>query len=93
VPEKYPFTPPKIKFVTKVYHPNIGNNGTICCLQNFLQSWSPAFTIHQLLQMSREVLNNPSAEDALVYDIAEEFANDNAAFSHTAKQWVQKFAQ
>jgi hypothetical protein len=36
IPPQYPFEPPKMKFITKVFHPNISSQTGAICLVRFI---------------------------------------------------------
>ncbi|CCF72940.1 Ubiquitin-conjugating enzyme [Babesia microti strain RI] len=57
--EEYPNKPPKIKFITSIFHPNIYLDGSICLdiLQN---EWSPVFNISGILISIQSLLTDPN---------------------------------
>ena len=90
-PEGYPFRPPKIRFDTKIYHPNINSNGAIC-LDILKKEWSPALTISKVLLSICSLLSDPNSEDPLVPEIARVYKSNRKLYKKNARDWVKKYA-
>ena len=91
LPEEYPMAPPKVRFLTKIYHPNIDTLGRIC-LDILKDKWSPALQIRTVLLSIQALLSAPNPDDPLAEKIAKEWKEDEAAALGKAKEWTQRFA-
>lgn len=89
IPEHYPFEPPRIKFLTPVYHPNIDGSGRIC--MDLLKmppkgGWKPTINLENLLVAVQLLLGNPNPDDPLMADIAEEYRFNKTEFERKARK-------
>ncbi|KAL2484599.1 Ubiquitin-conjugating enzyme E2 10 [Abeliophyllum distichum] len=89
-PPNYPFGPLKVAFSTKVFHPNINRNGTIC--PAMFEECQPCLTISKVLLIICALLADPDLDDPLVPEIAYICKTDKKTYEAIARRWTQKYA-
>ncbi|TNV75452.1 hypothetical protein FGO68_gene2267 [Halteria grandinella] len=59
--DTYPFEPPKFKFTTKIFHPNITKDGRTNLVLLGIE-WTPAENIRTVLEAIKQLLQKPKYE-------------------------------
>lgn len=101
-PLDYPFKPPHVAFVTRIYHPNVRvaqpgdppSSGGVC-LDVLADHWCPALTTANILTCVVGLLADPCPADQeapLLPDVAEVYRTDRAQFEATALEWTSQCA-
>jgi ubiquitin-conjugating enzyme (huntingtin interacting protein 2) len=93
LPAAYPFEPPKMQFMTKVWHPNISSQNGAICLDILKDQWSPALTLKTALLSLQALLSAPEPDDPQDAVVAQQFRRDYATYVSTARYWTEAFAK
>ncbi|KAI3871807.1 hypothetical protein MKW98_030303 [Papaver atlanticum] len=93
MPGEYPFEPPKMRFLTKVWHPNISSQNGAICLDILKDQWSPALTLKTALLSLQALLSAPEPGDPQDAVVAQQYLRDYPTFAGTARYWTETFAK
>ncbi|KAI9578714.1 ubiquitin-conjugating enzyme E2-22 kDa-like [Glossina fuscipes] len=91
VPDKYPLSAPRVRFATRIWHPNVSSVTGAVCLDILKANWTATMTLCSILLSLQALLaaaepNEP--QDAIV---ASQFKDKNL-FEITARHWTNVYA-
>jgi ubiquitin-conjugating enzyme E2 D/E len=84
ITSQYPFKPPKIKFATNIFHPNISPKGEIC-LDILKHNWSPTLTLGKVILSIYMLISCPNCDDPLNPTAASIYKSDKDKFDKIVK--------
>ena len=91
LPDGYPMEPPKARFLTRIYHPNIDRIGRIC-LSILKDDWTPALTVRTTVLSIQNLLSSPNPDDPLDNNVAKVWVEDNATALKKAAEFTRLYA-
>ncbi|CAD8148813.1 unnamed protein product [Paramecium pentaurelia] len=92
IPPEYPYKPPKMKFDTRIWHPNISSQTGAICLDILKDEWSPALSIRTALLSLQALLCDPQPDSPQDAVVANQYKTQKDLFVKTAKEWTQNYA-
>ena len=87
--EEYPNKAPTVKFVTRMFHPNIYADGSICLdiLQN---QWSPIYDISAILTSIQSLLCDPNPASPANSEAARLYQENRREYTIRVKEIVEQ---
>lgn len=92
IPPSYPFSPPKMKFITKLYHPNVSSASGAICLDILKDAWSPVLTLKSTIISLQSLLCSPEPSDPQDAEVAKHYLTSREGFDETARYWAEIYA-
>ncbi|KAI5180315.1 hypothetical protein NEOKW01_0619 [Nematocida sp. AWRm80] len=99
-PSDYPLSPPKVVFTTRMYHPNIYEDGKVCISilhtartdpytdELDTEQWTPALSVRTVLLSIVLILNEPNVESPANLDASIHFRSSKKEYEEYVKSTV-----
>ncbi|KAL8569276.1 Ubiquitin-conjugating enzyme E2 A [Nucella lapillus] len=86
--EEYPNKPPSVRFISKMFHPNVYADGSICLdiLQN---RWSPTYDVSAILTSIQSLLHDPNPNSPANNEAAQLYRDNRREYEKKVAAIVQ----
>jgi len=101
-PKEYPMKPPKMKFISKIWHPNVHDNGEVCIsilhdpgddkygYEKASERWLPVHTVETILVSVISMLADPNDESPANIDAAKMWRENRKEFKKRVARCVRQ---
>ncbi|KAJ3132446.1 ubiquitin-conjugating enzyme E2 G1 [Physocladia obscura] len=101
-PKEYPLLPPKMTFVSDIWHPNVYANGDVCIsilhapgedkygYESASERWLPIHTVETIVLSVISMLSSPNDESPANIEAAKEWREDEKAFKKRVQRCVRR---
>ncbi|KAI9089400.1 ubiquitin-conjugating enzyme/RWD-like protein [Phlyctochytrium arcticum] len=101
-PTNYPQMPPKMKFLTDIWHPNVYDSGEVCIsilhppgddkwgYETANERWSPVHTVESIVISVISMLSSPNDESPANIDAAKQMRENPKEFKRKVQRLVRK---
>ena len=101
-PHDYPNMPPKLRFISEIFHPNVYDDGRVCIsilhapgeddfgYEMASERWLPIHTVESILLSVLSMISSPNDESPANIDAAKVWRDDPEEFRKKVRRCVRK---
>ena len=90
--EDYPISAPQLKFITRIYHCNVGESNGHICVNSVKYDWKSSFTMEDILNHIMILLYKQNPSSPMNWGAAEMYEKDKNKFLEKVKEYKTKYA-
>lgn len=87
--ESYPEKPPRVRFTSEMFHPNVYSDGTLC-LDIIQEAWSPCHNVCTILTSIQSLLTDPNCASPANPDAAQAYQHKRKEYNRTVRRISQR---
>ncbi|XP_062101310.1 ubiquitin-conjugating enzyme E2 1-like [Humulus lupulus] len=85
----YPEKPPRVRFTSEIFHPNVYHDGTLC-MDIIQDAWSPCHNVSTILTSVQSLLTDPNPASPANPEAAQLYQNDIQAYNKRVRRCARR---